>query len=135
MPAKRLTHAVLSDLGIAVLTLFLALPWFATFESIVFPIVSKMQFVQSKPVEEGLEVYVQFEKYRSCEFIGITFKQGYDRIRVDFPAEDENQPKSRPKGEWVTGPWVLHTGSLEGIEVVVEHRCHLLWPVFTQLYP
>ncbi len=136
MSTKTLTAAMLSNIGVSLLTLLLALPVIPVIERWAFPVVTSMTFESVETAEGGdLVTYVAFEKLRSCEFIALSFIQNGDRIRVDFPPEDLDLPLSRPEGEYVTGPWVLNTTSLEGLRVVVEHRCHFLWNTFTDLYP
>ena len=135
MSAKTLTSAVLSNIGVSLLTFMLALPMIPFTERALFPVVGPLTFETVEEQGGHLASYVAFEKYRSCQFVALSFVQFGDRIRVDFPDGDENLPVSRPEGEYVTGPWVLHTDTLDGLEITVEHRCHFLWNTFTKLYP
>jgi hypothetical protein len=133
--STKLTSAVLSNIGVTLMTMLVLLPTLPGMERFLFPVVSKMGIISSTTTGDGLSLWVSFEKYRSCEFVDLTFKQNGDRVSTIFPPEDEYLPTSRPEGEWVTGPWVVDIETLDGLEVVVEHRCHFLWNTFTQLYP
>lgn len=133
--STKITAVILSNIGVLLLTLLLALPLLPEIERKVFPPVTSLTFEITEGVEQGIAAYVAFEKLRSCEFIGLTFAQYGDRIHVDFPEKDENLPISRPEGEWVAGPWVLHTDTIDDLTITVEHRCHFLWNTFTTLYP
>lgn len=135
MGKPNLTSLVLSNISVTLLTAIIALPFLPVIEAKLFPVVGTLSFEEVVEGDDFLDVYVHFEKFRACEFIGLTFVQGNGRLLVEFPDRDDSLPPSRPVGEWITGPWRVYTNTLDGVSIVVEHRCHSMWNVFTEIYP
>lgn len=99
-----------------------------------------------------VDVYVQFDKVRNCDFlITEAVRDGklirlnrsltwYDavgqRLRIDFDPADDDLPISRPVGKQYAGPWRLYgTRTTQNTSAIVAHRCHPLWLTYTQFYP
>lgn len=99
-----------------------------------------------------VDIYVQFEKVRNCEFLIEEVVIGdrlvrlnrslswYDinnqRLRIEFPENDDHLPASRPVGEQYAGPWRIYgVNSVAGTTATVAHRCHPLWLTYTHFHP
>lgn len=108
----------------------------------------------SSPANEPpyVDVYVQFDKVRSCDFLTerrvidgeeVTVNLSltwYDvanrRMLVEFEPDHMLQPATRPEGLQVAGPWRIHgTRSAQGTAATVAHRCHPLWLTYSRFHP
>lgn len=148
-------------------------PIFSKYEGHYFPVVvaaidndpESETYKQSLPLifseapsqsweEPFVDIFVQFEKVRSCEFFVpergtftfATFKKPLasltwfsptgQRFIVDFETESSDLPVTRPVGRQISGPWRIHgTRSLRGTYAVVAHQCHPLWLTYTSFFP
>ncbi len=100
-----------------------------------------------------VDIYVQFDKIRSCEFFvperesftfsafekpaaSLTwFSPTGQRLLVDFEPESLDLPVTRPVGRQLSGPWRIYgVRSLVGTYAVVAHQCHPLWLTYTSFY-
>lgn len=130
----------LSGAGVIGLLLILLVPmaWSigSKYEGVAFPVTTSLQIFEETDVGAGVSFYVTFHKKRPCEFLGINWYHGADRLVLDFEPDASKSPKTRPTGDQVTGPWLLHGISrLAGTQATVRHRCHPLWVTTTDLYP
>lgn len=134
----------LSNLGpisliiIIVLTFLpVAAPLLAEAESKYLPVVTEAEISSVVPdLTNGLRFYVNFEKTRQCDFLGISWydKNGV-RLVLDLEPSAENTPTTRPTGAWDIGPWRLFgIETLEGTRAYVYHNCHPLWTTISRLY-
>lgn len=99
-----------------------------------------------------VDVYVQFEKVRDCDFLieeievngkivrvnrSLTWRDlDGRRLLIEFEPEDALLPDSRPTGPAVAGPWRIYgIRAVSNTEAVVVHRCHPLWLTRTQFHP
>lgn len=117
--------------GFAFLIFVAALPLGPVTERVFFPVASPLEITHQEEVPDGVAVYVSFTKNRGCKYVGLIGYQNYDLIHIDTGGT----AISRPAGLQETGPWLIKTDTLTGLEVFVEHRCHFAWNTFTQLYP
>lgn len=108
--------------------------------------------------EPYVDVYVQFNKIRSCRFLRDVREEAgevpavgdqyaglrqalswYDptgnRLNLEFEAGYLDNPASRPVGLQVAGPWRIYgVRTAVGTRAVVEHACHPFWLTYTQFY-
>lgn len=128
------------------LTMFLAIivflvmsvvlsPTFKWMEGRFFPVVANFEIVSSETTNDGVFMYVNFDKVRDCDFIGINWYEGPDRLLLRFLEDEGQAPLSRPVGLQVAGPWLLGASTLEGTRATVLHKCHVLWSTETRMYP
>ena len=110
-------------------------PFLAHAEAKLFPVVTEFRVLEAKQHYNDTYVYVSFNKVRNCEFLGVNWYVGPDRLPIEFLEDAGNVSISRPKGDQVTGPWRVGIKSLEGTNMSVQHRCHGLWLTETHLYP
>ena len=112
-------------------------PLLSEAESDYLPVVSKAEISSVVPgLVGGLRFYVNFEKTRQCDFLGISWydKNGV-RLILDFEPSAKNTPTTRPSGKWNIGPWHLSgIETLEGTRAYVYHKCHPLWTTISRLY-
>jgi hypothetical protein len=112
-------------------------------ERYLFPVVSHFEIVQIDPDGVGSRVYVRFEKYRRCEYLGMTWSQimpdgTMQRAFLNLkPADDMTSP-TRPVGEQIAGPWYVGM-SPDQIKnhsrVTLSYRCHPLWLTEADAWP
>jgi hypothetical protein len=134
----------LSNLGplsliiiIGLIFLPVAAPILTEAEADYLPVVSKAKISSVAPdLAGGVYFYINFEKTRQCEFLGISWydKNGV-RLVLDLEPSAKNTPITRPTGEWNIGPWRLFgVETLEGTRAYVHHKCHPLWTTISRLY-
>lgn len=104
-------------------------------ESRFFPVTEDTQILNEQTVPTGTSFYVVFNKARRCDFAGIAWYVGDQRLPVDFEPSAELMPRSRPPGDQHAGPWFVN--GLHGTansRAYVYHRCHPLWTTITRFY-
>lgn len=105
-------------------------------ENRFFPVVGGVVVSDITNAPDGLSFYVEFNKLRSCEFLGIAWYHDRIRVGVAFEPGAENYPATRPEGEQFAGPWMLEgVDKIDGTRAVVYHRCHPLWVTVSHFYP
>lgn len=108
---KRISHYVYNTLAffialvIASIIYLVWLPMFAHIEASIFPVVTDFKVVETKQHDTHLDIYVSFTKSRDCEFLGINWYSGKERVSLIFEEDRGEVPLSRPTGEQLTGPW------------------------------
>lgn len=117
--------------------ILLAVAWgsiFATkaIELKYFPVVKNVEITEVIELENGLGVYLTFDKVRTCDFVKIAW---YDAVGAILNVTFNDDRGTRPPSHNEVGPWFVETDSLEGTELFVQHRCHLGWSQWTKMYP
>ena len=111
-------------------------PFAASLEGRYLPVVTALQPYGETETKDGTLFYVSFTKVRNCEFLGVNWYQGTDRLVLQFEPDADLSPVTRPVGEQVVGPWLLRgVRELRGTRASVRHRCHPLWTTTTELFP
>lgn len=101
-----------------------------------------------------VDVWVQFEKVRQCEFLRnfqdpndttipvllrsslSWYTLGGQRLRVQFADQSSELPESRPVGRQLAGPWrIFGVRTVEDTYAIVAHRCHPLWITYSKFFP
>lgn len=117
----------------------------------VLPIIAA-EYPSSPEEEPYVDILVQFNKIRSCDFLidervingeverinrSLTWYSATgERLRIDLDPESADLPPSRPTGPQVGGPWRIYgVRTMQGSVAVVAHRCHPLWLTYSQFYP
>lgn len=142
---KQLTLLLsLPVLGVLIFLGFIPLMFhiMSRYEGVYFPVVRNVEVEQVGRAEVGILVNVQFDKVRSCEFIGISWYDSFgDRSPIVFEAEARGEqgeiPDTRPvlNGQ-SSGPWkLIGIDQLDGSVAITSHRCHPLWITYTRFYP
>lgn len=135
--ASRAMQIAWSFPGTFLLFLLLLLPGFSsvipTLEGSLFPVTSKVEFVQITPVDGGLTARMKFTKYRDCEFLGVAADR--DGISVSFEPVAGELPLTLPTGERLSRPWALGSPDFKGIRLRWVHRCNPYWTTVTVGYP
>jgi hypothetical protein len=129
---------------IAIVTVFALSPALARLEPMLFPVTTRLEIRQEAVrIEDGIiEFYVKFDKKRQCDFLGIAWYRGDERLVLKFEASSSLSPATRIVGPQFTGPWQLSAPSgfaplttMKGTKARVLHRCHPIWTTITQIYP
>jgi hypothetical protein len=114
-----------------------------TVERLVFPVVSKLEIVSVATDGVGSQIYVKFEKLRSCQYLGMNWDEILPdgtrrRALLNLRPSDDNSGSTRPQGKFIAGPWYvgippekLTTSS----EAVIAYRCHPMWQTEAFVYP
>lgn len=104
-------------------------------EARFFPVVTMANIESVEKVADGVAFYVSFDKLRQCEFLGVTWYLGAERVGIEFEPGHNLYPKSRPVGDQYAGPWLVrNVTSLEGTRAATVHSCHPLWETVTPFY-
>lgn len=106
-------------------------------ESSIAPVVKPMLDVVTLEVDGTRTIaYVSFNKVRECSFLAIKWYNKEDeRIGLEFRDESEfSGGLSRPAGDHISGPWIVHTDDIESTYAEVLHECHPLWITKTRLF-
>jgi hypothetical protein len=109
----------------------------------LFPVVSKFEILQIEPDGAGSRVYVRFEKYRSCEYLGITWSRVMPdgtlrRAFLNLKPADDMTGSTRPVGAQVAGPWYVGMTPeqvKDQSRVTLAYRCHPLWITEKEAWP
>lgn len=117
--------------------IFLATAWSSIFtakavELRFFPVVKNTEITEVVELEDGLNVYLTFDKVRTCEFVKLAWYGAAGEI-LDVTFNDDRG--TRPPSRNEVGPWFVETDSLEGTELYVQHTCHPAWFQWTKMYP
>ena len=135
---SRLSLKLLDNrMAVAVLIVLLVLPivWplLPVLDGTLFPVTTKVQFIDVRPVDGGMSVRMQFVKKRDCQLIG----QGVDRegIPIQFEPISGEEPITLPSGLRVSRPWFIGTDSLDGVRLIWVHRCSAWFTTITIGYP
>ncbi len=95
-------------------------------ETVFFPVVGQIELVEGHKVDDGVqEVYVEFDKFRDCDFIGLRMNDplGY-RVNFNFLDKTGDSYHSRPEGFNIAGPWRLFTNfEIEELHIEAVHEC------------
>ncbi|WP_157888289.1 hypothetical protein [Neptunicoccus sediminis] len=96
-------------------------------ESVIFPVVSEIETVESTNIDADLQrVFVRFKKYRDCDFVGLRMSDplGY-RVKFEFLDQHGGDSyHSRPAGVNVAGPWLVYSSyPLEEMKIEAIHFC------------
>ncbi len=71
-------------------------PSLSDLEGKLLPVTSGIAVSNETKVEGGVSFYVSFAKNRSCEFLGLSWYRGADRLVLDFEPDADKAPASRP---------------------------------------
>ena len=114
----------------------LVAPMMPQIDGHLFPVTSKVQFVNVKEVEGGLTVQMQYEKLRDCEYLGTTLTSS-DGLPIPFApaAVNASQPDTKATGQQLSRRWLVGASSLEGVRLRWVHRCQPFWITITDAYP
>jgi len=125
----------------AVLTLlFLAMlpiwgPLLPPIEGAVWPVTSKVSFVEQSSTQDGITTRMSYVKNRDCEIIGVSM----DRlgVPVEFQPVSGSLDKlsTRGTGPQISRQWFIGDTNLEGLRLRFLHRCSPLWITVTLAYP
>lgn len=95
-------------------------------ETKLFPVVGSIEVVQKEEISDSKQrVFVRFDKYRECEFVGLRMNDplGY-RVEFKFMDIEGDSYQSRPEGLNIAGPWMIHTNfPIEELKIEAIHRC------------
>jgi hypothetical protein len=116
-----------------ILTVVMLTPVMPTADGMFFPVTSKVEFLDIKPVEGGLSVRMKFNKLRDCEFLGVTIDR--EGVGIDFEPLIGGEPMTLPTGQRISRPWFIGTTNIDGIRLRWVHRCVIWWNTVTQGYP
>ncbi|KQT52239.1 MULTISPECIES: hypothetical protein [unclassified Aureimonas] len=114
-------------------------------ETRFFPVLGKMRFTEVlAQTKDASIVRTEFEKLRSCEYMGIAWYYGaeagvFERVSM-VPIRDPNDTSSpsRPVGIARAGPWRITIPAADvRTKSFVEafHRCHPFWTTVSKFYP
>lgn len=106
-------------------------------ETRLAPVVDPMLDIITLRVDSGKTVaYVEFTKVRDCTFVAIHWYNDIgQRIGLEFKDDSEfTGGLSRPEGDHVSGPWVIHTNDIDKTYAEVLHECHPAWTTKTRLF-
>jgi len=105
-------------------------------EGYLAPVVRNVVVKSVESNEQSVQFTVEFEKVRSCEFIGVNWYRGPQRLALAFGETSVMAPLTRSLGRQITGRWtILDIAGLFGTRAEVMHRCHPLWITTTHFYP
>jgi hypothetical protein len=117
--------------------------WGPSVERTLLPVVSKLEIIQIEPDGVGSRVYVQFEKYRRCEYLGITWNRimpdgRMQRAFLNLKPVDDMSGSTRPVGDQVAGPWYVGMSPDQvrnHSKATLTYRCHPLWITEKEAWP
>ena len=110
-------------------------PILPTAEGNLLPVVGKVSVSRVTPKQNSVLFYVRFEKYRHCDFIGLTWYKGDVRLTLKFEPDANTSYPTRPTGGQYAGPWQLNgVTSLIGTVATVVHSCHPFWLTYTKFW-
>lgn len=102
---------------------------YRAFETQFYSAVGEITIVKEYKEKESKTdiVYVSFDKYRECEFVGLRMTDPYGgRVKFKFLDEDQEGDDSylsRPKGLNVAGPWWVNYPNFEELQIEAIHKC------------
>lgn len=111
-------------------------------ERFAFPVVSGFEIASIEPDGVGSRIFVRFEKYRSCEFLGMNWdKIGQDgthqRVLLNLKPAGDSSGSTRPRGKFDAGPWYIGIPpeQIHQSAAVIAYRCHPLWITEAYVWP
>jgi len=117
----------------------------------LFPVLSSIQIVKMEPTyipeirgtdKTGTRMFVRFEKYRNCEYLGMNWEKllpdgTRDRVYLQTK-NDGDSGSTRPSGKHIAGPWLVGmrpNAILDQSAATIAYRCHPLWLSPMVVYP
>jgi hypothetical protein len=109
----------------------------------LLPVVSKFDIIQIEPDGTGSRVYARFEKYRSCEFLGINWDRidsdgARQRAVLNLKPTNDVSGSTRPPGKHIAGSWYVGMSPDQLIghsEATIAYRCHPFWITEVKVWP
>jgi hypothetical protein len=118
------------------LTLPLWGPQMSTWEGMILPVTTKVDWVDVTPAADGVEFRFAYSKLRSCEFVNVVMEDAKGReVTLDLVDRLAPPPSTRLIGKQVSRLWHADIPTLDGVKLFFVHRCSPLWLTVTQGAP
>lgn len=110
-------------------------PLIPPIEGALWPVTTKVAFIDARPVDGGMAVRMSYTKLRDCEIIGVSMDR--KTIPVEFDPIDGSTAKltTRGTGPQISREWFVGSDSLDDLRLRFIHRCNPLWLTVTVAYP
>jgi hypothetical protein len=117
--------------------------WGPSIERVVFPVISKFQIVEIEPDGVGSRIWVRFEKYRGCQFLGLTWQRvlpdgSLKQAVIRFRTAGDTSGSTRPEGRFDEGPWYVKLAPddlMKHSSATISYRCLPFWTTQIQVWP
>jgi hypothetical protein len=133
----RVARMVWSPLGLVIILLVGMIPVYwpllPVLSGTLFPVTSKVEFVDVHEVDGGLSVRLKFEKRLDCAYVGAVVDE--NGLPIDFYPMSGGTPISLPTGERVSRPWFVGATDLKDIRLRWVHSCNPFFQTVTVGYP
>lgn len=125
--------------SLTILLAMLFLPVYGPIMSYVegdwWPVTSKVEFIDTKAVDEGTITRFSYVKNRTCELAGVVMKRGGMEVEFSPVFKSSQVAQTRLPGKNVSRLWLAAVPNFDGVELTFLHRCHPFWITVTRVYP
>lgn len=110
-------------------------PLLPPLEGAVWPVTSKVSFVNAAPTEGGLTARMSYTKLRDCEIIGVSLDRNGVPIEFEPVAGSLEALTTRGTGPQISRQWFIGADSTDGLRLRFIHRCSPWWMTVTIAFP
>ena len=110
-------------------------PLMPPLEGAVWPVTSKVVFVDQQITEDGRLVRMSYTKNRDCEIIGVSMDRVGTPIDFEPVAGSLDALVTRGTGPQISRQWFVGDRSIEGLRLRFLHRCSPWWTTVTVAFP
>ena len=110
-------------------------PLIPPIEGAVWPVTSKVTFVDQTAVSGGLKARMSFTKLRNCEIVGLSLDKNNVPIEFEPITGYIGSLVTRGTGPQITRFWFIGADSIDGMRLRFIHRCNPLWTTVTVVFP
>lgn len=104
-------------------------------EGAVWPVTSKVTFVEQKLVAGGFTVRMSYNKLRDCEIIGVSMDR--NGVPIEFEPVNGSVDKltTRGTGPQISREWFIGSDRIDELRLRFIHRCSPFWTTVTIAFP
>lgn len=110
-------------------------PLMPPLDGTVWPVTSKVTFVDQQPTEGGLLARMSYTKNRDCEIIGVSLDRAGVPIEFEPVAGSLEALTTRGTGPQISRQWFIGADSTDGLRLRFIHRCSPWWMTVTIAFP
>lgn len=110
-------------------------PLMPPLEGALFPVTTKVKFVNVKAVEGGLVLRMSYVKLRDCQILGVSMDKNGVPIEFEPVAGSVDVLTTRGTGSQISREWFVGTDDVSDVRLRWAHRCNPFWIVVTIAYP
>ena len=110
-------------------------PLIPPIEGAIWPVTSKVIFVNQMPAEGGMTARMSYVKYRDCEILGVSLDRAGVPVEFEPVVGSSDNLVTRNTGPQLSRRWFIGDDKVDGLRLRFTHRCSLWWTTVTVAFP